>query len=47
MHHIYRGHCFTKTCKNCSKAVFIKNNFLGDRLYKCAPIPKKHKEKEP
>lgn len=45
-HHIYRVHCFTKTCKNCSKAVFIKNNFLGDRLYTCAPVPKKHKEKD-
>ena len=46
MHHIYRVHCFTKTCKNCNKAVFVKNSFWGDRLYVCSPIPKKHKEKD-
>jgi len=44
MHHIYRVHCFTKTCRECSKAVFVKENFWGDKLYMCSETNKKHKE---
>ena len=44
MHHIYRVRCFTKTCRNCNNAVFVKNGFWGDRLYMCPASPKKHKE---
>ena len=44
MKHMYRVNCFAKTCKNCSKAVFVKTSILGDKLYMCSAINKKHKE---
>lgn len=44
MHHIYRVNCFAQTCSKCRKAVFVKTSLLGDRLYVCSPMPKKHKE---
>lgn len=44
MHNIYRVNCFGKTCRHCSNSVFIKDSILGDRLYMCSVINKKHKE---